>query len=205
MNCNEIERLIPDALGGETSTEDRAALESHLSECAACRADMESMRRTLSMLRELPAPLPAAVHRRGDRLVLRDGAPEWRKAGPAGDATREQARRPSPASGSKWSETSGGNAPRHQRPWAGRTVSYARALRYAAGLFIAFTAGYALHAGLTITQWTTPEPPQIARDIGQNTPIRPDSLQAAVHAVHTRQPTQSTLAKALIAIGRARG
>lgn len=177
MNCQDIEPLMADALGGELSAEDRVTFDAHLRDCTACREELESNRRTLSMMNQLPGPQRVNVHRDGDRLVIQDESSASRN--PESTAPGKSLR-------------------------AGmRTIT---AFRYAAGLLIAFTAGYAMHVGVTLTQPITPQPIRIARDGGpDDVAARQVNLRSTVRSIHARQPGRSTLVKALIAIGRARG
>ncbi len=72
--------------------------------------------------------------------------------------------------------------------------------RYAAGLLIAFTAGYGLHAGLMVRELVRPG---TAGSGGAPAPVisaRDDNLQAALVSAHQKNPTRSDLAKCLIAM-----
>jgi len=65
-------------------------------------------------------------------------------------------------------------------------------LRYAAGLLIAFTAGYALRAGLS--------PRDGAMTHVADAGTKRDTLQSAIAGAHLRNPGRSDLAKCLIAM-----
>ncbi len=54
MNCRELEDLLADYLGEELGGSDRARVESHLTECDACRAEVDSLRGGLAALQESP-------------------------------------------------------------------------------------------------------------------------------------------------------
>jgi len=70
-------------------------------------------------------------------------------------------------------------------------------LRYAAGLMIAFTAGYALHATLT-----PPDAPPSGSGVVQvaDAGSKRDTLQRAIAGAHLRNPSRSDLAKCLSAM-----
>jgi hypothetical protein len=107
-------------------------------------------------------------------------------------------------------------APRRRVWWVGSP------LRYAASILIAFTAGYALHAGLVLTADKGPVqlavtdgdegttgPGTADRDgAGPATPRAvpsPSTLERALLNTHARQPSRSGLAKCLIAMANAKG
>jgi len=69
-------------------------------------------------------------------------------------------------------------------------------LRYAAGLLIAFTAGYTLRAGLTPHDATSGAGVVRVADAGS----KRDSLQVAIAGAHLRNPARSDLAKCLMAM-----
>ena len=78
-------------------------------------------------------------------------------------------------------------------------------LRYAAGLFVAFAAGYWLHAGSTPTEvdGTVDSGAPVTRRVAPgDTPS--DSLQRALASAHARNPARSDLAKCLIALSGSR-
>jgi anti-sigma factor RsiW len=61
-NCPDIVRLLADFIEGQLPHDEHAALESHLSRCTDCLAQLKTYRSTVSMLRtireeELPAEL----------------------------------------------------------------------------------------------------------------------------------------------------
>lgn len=70
-------------------------------------------------------------------------------------------------------------------------------IRYAAGLLIAFTAGYALRAGLTPRNAAPGG--SAAIQVADAGPKR-DTLQGAIAGAHLRNPARSDLAKCLIAM-----
>jgi len=70
MKCEEFEMLMADALGDELGAADASAFEKHIAQCKNCRAEYESLKRSLEMFRALPGPTPVKVERLGDRLVI---------------------------------------------------------------------------------------------------------------------------------------
>ena len=83
-------------------------------------------------------------------------------------------------------------------PWGGGW------LRYAAGLLIAFSAGYGLHAGILLMGGieSRPAPPPII--VAVETPPSAGTLEGALVRTHHRRPARSSLAKCLIATAPAR-
>ncbi|MFH1111182.1 MAG: zf-HC2 domain-containing protein [Planctomycetota bacterium] len=69
-------------------------------------------------------------------------------------------------------------------------------LRYAASVLIAFTAGYALRAGLTPHEGKSGTTIVRVADAGS----KRDSLQVAIAGAHLRNPGRSDLAKCLMAM-----
>ena len=72
MTCEDFERLLPDALGGELTEADLHLLDAHVSQCAACRTEYDSLQATIGRLGELSAPRSARMRREGDRVILLD-------------------------------------------------------------------------------------------------------------------------------------
>lgn len=64
--------LLSAYLDGELETAERRAVEEHLSVCAPCRADLQSLRRVVSVLRDLErhAPPPVLAERVGRRVAV---------------------------------------------------------------------------------------------------------------------------------------
>jgi len=173
MNCEEFEPLLADALGDELSPTDRVAFEEHVARCDACRGEYESARRTLSELRSLPAPRRVSTNDIATVLVPGTTLPlRTRKSG---------------------TERS---TPSHPAPHR----SVIRVLRYAASLLIAFTAGYALHAGLTLSANFPPSPIASERARSGDGVYNVHTLEAAFTRVHLQKPARSDLAKAMIAM-----
>ena len=56
--CQEFVELVTDYLEGALPARERARFEAHLGECDGCSAYFESVRVTVSLLGELPAPPP---------------------------------------------------------------------------------------------------------------------------------------------------
>lgn len=48
--CKRVQRCMPEYVDGTLSEPERSTLEAHLHDCAACRAEMESLRRSLDAL-----------------------------------------------------------------------------------------------------------------------------------------------------------
>jgi negative regulator of sigma E activity len=55
-NWDQQREQLSALLDNELSEQERAELTAHLSTCAACRAELESLRRTSALMRALPAP-----------------------------------------------------------------------------------------------------------------------------------------------------
>ena len=51
MNCSDVKPLLDARLDGETDVRQSAAIDSHLSACAACRTDMETLENVRSAIR----------------------------------------------------------------------------------------------------------------------------------------------------------
>lgn len=71
MSCKRIENRLIAYMDGRATVSDRRAVESHLKECAACRARVEGFAGVWGMLNEMPAhePSPAFEARLRARLV----------------------------------------------------------------------------------------------------------------------------------------
>lgn len=54
MNCRTVQNLTSAYLEGETTAEERSALEAHLPLCRECTADLHETRRMMSLLHGLP-------------------------------------------------------------------------------------------------------------------------------------------------------
>lgn len=173
MNCKEFEVLLAEALGDELDLASRPAFEEHLAECVACRKEWDSTRRAVADLRSLPAP-----HRASLNDVTSDFAPAYlapaRAAGPA-----DRSARPGPNVGVR---------------------SVGRTLRLAASLFLAFTSGYAVHAGLTLYRTDPTRTVVGTRSAAVPGVPNTQTLEAAIARVHAQQPSRSDLAKAMIAM-----
>ncbi len=169
MNCEEFEPHLADALGDELSPTDRVAFEEHVARCEACRGEYETARRALSELRSLPAPRQVSMRDIDTALV--PGVPLRLHAADLGTGRVAQS---------------------HAVP----RRSFVRVVRYAASLLIAFTAGYALHAGLTFSSRPVAGERYTSRDGAYGT----STLEAAFARVHAQKPTRSDLAKAMIAM-----
>lgn len=205
MNCEEFELLMADALGGELSAADRPALEAHLAGCERCRRDFESSRQTLNDMRALPGTRKVRARREGNRLVIEDAATERDVAPIEGaiaerdaagrNAAERSAAKPDLAGGTSLDWRTGslqtGGAPARSR----FARFMASPLRYAAGLLIAFTAGYAMHAGLTLADAARLGPP-----VAVAPPQPAPSFEGSVMRAYARNSGRSDLAKCLIAM-----
>jgi len=76
------------------------------------------------------------------------------------------------------------------------------AFRYAASILIAFAAGYAVHAGLMMTEAGRPVDRVVAVGDGAGDVTSTSSLQQALVHTHVRNPARSDLAKCLIAMAK---
>ena len=72
-------------------------------------------------------------------------------------------------------------------------------LRMAASVLIAFTAGYALHAGLMMA-----DNAKSAQQVAQLEDASPQSVRTSLALAHVRNPSRSSFAKCLATITRAR-
>jgi hypothetical protein len=62
MQCSDVNVLISNAVDGELSADEQVRLDAHLSDCAACREELESFRAMQGDLGLLDAPeLPASI------------------------------------------------------------------------------------------------------------------------------------------------
>jgi len=82
MNCREFEDLILESCDGAVSPAGRALLDSHLADCAGCRAYLETQRELdLLLARSIspPALSPAFGHRLAARIAGQRQAPRFRR------------------------------------------------------------------------------------------------------------------------------
>src|SRR5262245_17857853 len=83
MKCHEIHELLPLHLYGDLSDAERAAVEAHLAECPACRAELTALS---AVRKELDTPPPAlrgvevASIYRAESERLRRRSRRWRAA-----------------------------------------------------------------------------------------------------------------------------
>lgn len=162
MNCEEFELLLADELGGELGDADRAAFDGHLTSCATCRGENESLAGAVGRLQSLPAAPGMRVERLGDRLIL----------------TPSKAMSASSMTSARWTRG---------------------LLSYAAGVALAFLAGYFVH-GVASPGATAVAPP---RHVSTATSPGHD-LQSAVAMQFSRNPGRSDLAKGLLAMYQSR-
>ncbi len=63
-NCQHLLGELSDFLDGEASSEVCAEIERHLRTCEDCRVVVDTLRKTVTLYRELPQPVLPAVARR---------------------------------------------------------------------------------------------------------------------------------------------
>jgi anti-sigma factor RsiW len=73
-------------------------------------------------------------------------------------------------------------------------------LRYAASVLIAFTAGYALHAGLMVSGLPAKERPVPTHQVAETGESSDESLEKAILTAHRRNAGRTNLAKCMIAL-----
>jgi len=56
VTCQDVLASLSDYLDGETLPDQRVAIEKHLAACAACFAVADTLRKTVTLYHELPAP-----------------------------------------------------------------------------------------------------------------------------------------------------
>jgi len=79
MNCQDVQSRLVAMLDGELGS-DRAEAEAHLASCPACRERLESLRRTLGLIQDLPATAPSAgFEARFLERLDREKAGSWRR------------------------------------------------------------------------------------------------------------------------------
>ncbi len=61
MNCTEVTQEIPNYCYGEIASEVEEAVESHLADCAACRAELAKHRKFLEILDERDVPVDSGL------------------------------------------------------------------------------------------------------------------------------------------------
>jgi anti-sigma factor RsiW len=69
MKCNEIQARLSEYLDGALRAEEAVALEEHMAQCAACKRELEALRRTVQAVGELPRCAAPAGFR--DKVVQR--------------------------------------------------------------------------------------------------------------------------------------
>ena len=127
------------SLWGELAENERAALEAHLTECAGCRAELEEMKTTITLIGEAGVTGPSEdmlqEARRGLRGVL---------AGKAGLADRAAVSPGKlPTQDGAWSTPGRSRFPHGAlQGWAGRLSPARVALAGTAAVMIGFLAGY---------------------------------------------------------------
>ena len=70
MNCERFMDLLAEALGDELPPTMQTEFDTHVASCANCRREYESMRDTMSTLRQLPPAPEVSIRRLDDSLVF---------------------------------------------------------------------------------------------------------------------------------------
>jgi len=173
MNCEQFDELLADALGDELSAANRPAFEEHVGACKRCRREYESASAALTAMRALLAPPLATVGTASDDPI-------------------------------RFRSVSGRGT--------GLALRWFPVLRYAAAVLIAFTAGYFYRAEqppmatsgvnpIMLTKAGDEPGASAVSGIGVgNAHAPPRSFEAALAVVHLRNPSQSDLAKCMIAM-----
>jgi hypothetical protein len=78
VNHSRAQELLSDFLERDLGEAERPKLEAHVAGCAACGADLEGLRDTVALLRDLPAPEPPPFL--ATRVMARIAAGEARPA-----------------------------------------------------------------------------------------------------------------------------
>jgi len=83
MDCREIRKLLPAAVDRQLETDDQQRLDEHLQSCAACRAELEDLRKTVGYLQhieevETPTWMTEKIMAQ-IRAEAVQPAPSWRK------------------------------------------------------------------------------------------------------------------------------
>ncbi len=60
-NCNKFQKLLAGYIYGDLSEKDRDGLKRHLDICEACRRKLAGLRRTVSLVSEVPGPIFSAA------------------------------------------------------------------------------------------------------------------------------------------------
>lgn len=84
-DCRQMEALLPPYVDGEAGPDERAAVDAHLAQCAACRDDVEAQRavrallvsRRASLVEPAPPALAADLRRAADTRLLPSAGPRW--------------------------------------------------------------------------------------------------------------------------------
>ena len=61
MKCEQVREQFPDYLMGEMATASQANVAAHLAGCAACRAELSSLKAIWTKLASLPQEVPGAA------------------------------------------------------------------------------------------------------------------------------------------------
>ena len=80
MKCNDIKEMFMDLIYDEISDEDKAVVEKHLEECAACKKELMELSNTSQVLQkwEIPEPKMNLVFVK-ERISILDKVKEWFK------------------------------------------------------------------------------------------------------------------------------
>jgi hypothetical protein len=172
MNCEEFASLLADALGDELDPQDEPRFAQHVASCPRCCAEYQSARQTLGLLRQVAGPRRASIDAQSGKLIYHDVAGEKREASPGfkvatetnadGAATAVGGAQELAAAGGV--VTAGGTSTAQARSASSSRTRFQGWMRYAAGLALAFLAGYAARTlEAPAGSWTDGEKPGITR------------------------------------------
>ena len=74
----QVSQLLSAYLDGQMDARERYLVEQHLSTCSACRHELESLRQTVRLLRQLPAVAPPRPFTLRPERVIPERPPVWR-------------------------------------------------------------------------------------------------------------------------------
>ena len=178
MKCEDFEQLLADALGGELAEAERPAFEGHLAQCDACRREYEGNAAAVQALKGIVGPQQVRVRREGERLIIE---------GPEHSSVVDTARGMVKTVGPSYGRTE----------WRGRAF-----FRYAASVLLAFIGGYALHAGLMLSN-SGPSAPGGSGPVVVAQVDKPTFQDELVQA-YRRSPKGSDLSKCMMVLLSAR-
>jgi len=83
MDCREIRKLLPAVVDRQLEADDQQRLDEHIQSCAACRAELEDLRKTVAYLQHVeevePPPWMTEKIMAQIRAEAVQPAPSWRK------------------------------------------------------------------------------------------------------------------------------